>query len=180
LVLSIQSLTFTGIKIVIHAVMKKTQTKIKVITAILALVLVSATSFAQPVSTDSITALKQQKNVLELSKQINDRKLKLAKLENTVEQKTMDMQRTAEQAQKSANANAEAANDLSKDPQDKSLARKANKAAGNAKADARHARIAAGDLADLKKDIESLKDKIAKDEAKLASMQALNPPASQQ
>lgn len=150
--------------------MKKTLTKTKAIAGTLVFMLLSATIFAQAVTKDSITSLKQQKSVLELSKQINDRKLKLAKLENTVEEKTMDMERTSNRAQKSADANAEAANNLSKDSQDKNLARKANKAAGNAKSDARHARIAADNLADLKKEIESLKDKIAKDEAKLATM----------
>jgi hypothetical protein len=138
--------------------------------------LVSITILGQAVSADSITVLKQQKEALELGKQINERKLKLAKLENTLEQKTRDMQKASENAQKSANANAEAASNLTTDAQDKKLARKASKAASEAKSDSRHARIAADNLDDLKKDIESLRGKIASDEAKLASMPVTNMP----
>jgi DNA repair exonuclease SbcCD ATPase subunit len=156
--------------------MKKINNKIKGIVGMIAAMLVSATIFGQAVSADSITVLKQQKDALELGKQINERKLKLAKLENTVEQKTQDMQKAAEQAQKSANANAEAASNLSNDAQDKKLARKASKAASEAKSDSRHARIATDNLDDLKKDIESLKSKIASDESKLASMPATSSP----
>jgi DNA repair exonuclease SbcCD ATPase subunit len=152
--------------------MKKIYIKIKGLAVIIAALLVSTTIFSQAVSTDSIAILKQQKETLELSKQINERKLKLAKLENTVEEKTRDMDKATMEAQKSANTNAQAATNLSNDSQDKKLARRAKKDAKEAKSDSKHARIATNNLDDLKKDIESLKNKIAADEAKLALMPA--------
>ena len=64
--------------------------------------------------------------------------------------------------------NKEAAAKLSDDAQDKKAAKRARKAASNAEHKAKAARSAVDDLADLNKDIESLKSKIAEDEAKLA------------
>ena len=120
------------------------------------------------VSGDSLQSLKQQKESLELSKKINDNKMKLAKLENTLNAKTAEMESTASSAQRSADDNSTAAAKLGNDPQDKKLARQAESSGDDAKKNAKRARIAADRLADLKKDIQSLKSKIAEQEAKLA------------
>jgi len=120
------------------------------------------------VSGDSLHSLKQQKQSLELSKKINDNKLKLAKLENTLDKKTMDMESTTTGAQRAADDNAKAAAKLSSDSQDKKLARQAETSADNAKKSAKRARVANDDLTHLKDEIQTLKNKIADDEAKLA------------
>ena len=136
--------------------------------AIIAVMMASTTTlFSQVVTPDSIKVLKQQKNTLQLNKQINERKLKLAKLENKVEQKTREMLKAKEVAQKSANENVKGASNLSSNSQNKRLARKAKKAARMAKRDSRRARIANENLENLKKEIESLKYKIADDETRL-------------
>ena len=132
------------------------------------ILLASAAGIAQ-VSSDSISSLKQQKQSLELSARINERKIQLAKLENTLDKKTHEAESATAAARRAADDNAEAASKLAGDSQDKSLARKAEKAGDAAKKSAKHARIAADNLAELKKDIESLKGKISDDEAKLAT-----------
>ena len=137
------------------------------ITATVGLIL-SIAATAQ-VSKDSMNILKQQKQSLELSSKVNDQKMKLARLENLVDKKTREMESTAADAQKAADDNAEAANKLSGDAQDKTLARRAEKAGNEARKSAKRARSAADDLSGLKKDIESLKNKIADDEARLAA-----------
>lgn len=134
---------------------------------VMAIMMVSVTVSAQVVSKDSISSLNQQKDALKISKRLNDNKLKLAKLQNEVPGKTADVQRTAEQAQKSAIENQTAANNLASSPQDKALARRADNAGSQAKKDARRARSAADDLQSLNKDIENLQKKIADDQQKL-------------
>ena len=131
------------------------------------LLLVSVVASAQ-VSGDSIHSLKQQKQSLELSKKINDNKMKLAKLENTLDKKTLEMESTTTGAQRAADDNAGVAAKLSNDSQDKKLAKQAETSADNAKKSAKRARVANDNLTNLKKDIETLKNKIADDEAKLA------------
>ena len=71
------------------------------------------------------------------------------------------------QAQKSANANTDAANKLSDDPQNKRLARKADNKASDAKSEARYARKEERRLDNLNKDIRDLKNKIADEELKM-------------
>jgi hypothetical protein len=115
------------------------------------------TTMAQKVNTDSLKSVSK----------ISADQLKLAKLQNQVEEKTKDKQETSEQAQKSANDNTEAANKLSSNPQDKGLARKADRSASSARSDAKKARKAADRLNDLNKDIQDLKEKIAKEQSKL-------------
>jgi len=131
------------------------------------LLLVSVVASAQ-VSGDSIHSLKQQKQSLELSKKINDNKMKLAKLENTLDKKTLEMESTTTGGQRAADDNAGVAAKLSNDSQDKKLAKQAETSADNAKKSAKRARVANDNLTNLKKDIETLKNKIADDEAKLA------------
>jgi len=127
-------------------------------------------AFAQAVSTDSISVLKNQKEGLVISKRINDNKLKLAKLENSVEKETQDMQATKDESQKSADDNGKAADRLTGDAQNKKLAGDASKSAKEAKRDAKKARKASASLENLKKDIASLKSKIAADESRLSAI----------
>jgi hypothetical protein len=138
------------------------------------LIFLSASVSAQAVSRDSISILKQQKENIVISKRINDNKLKLAKLENTVEKKTMEVQTTGAEAQKSANENGQAADKLTNDAQDKKLASDASKKAKEAKHDAKEARKANANLESLRKDIETLKSKIASDESRLVASSDMN------
>ena len=116
--------------------------------------LISLSISAQVVSKDSINNLKQQKDALEVSKKLNENKLELAKLENELEAKTREKEKTAEQAQKSADDNNKAAEKLANNAQDKSLSRKASKAASGARKDAKRARKASDDLDKLTKNID--------------------------
>jgi chromosome segregation ATPase len=127
------------------------------------------------VSADSLASLKQRKQYFELNSRVNEHKLQLARLENSVEKKSRDAVQAADDARKAAEENADAANRLNHDPQDKSKAKKARKAAHSAEHKAKEARRAADDLDDLKKNIESLKNKIAEDEAKLTSLPGAAP-----
>lgn len=133
-----------------------------------AIVLFTLPGFTQ-VSSDSVNLLKQQKQSLALSSKINERKLQLAKLENSIPSKTQEAESTAKQAQEAANESADAAAKLTNDSQDKKLSKRARKSAQYAERCARKARNAADDLASLKKDIELLRNKIAEDETKLSA-----------
>jgi len=113
-------------------------------------VLFSITGFAQ-VNTDSLA----------LVAKISDYQLQLGKLQNTLAKKTNDKRNDSAVAQQSANANSTAANTLSANPQDKTDARRANNAAGNAKGDARRARNSSDRLDDLNKSILDLQNKIS-------------------
>jgi len=141
---------------------------------LLAILLFRFAGYTQ-VSADSVAALKQQKQYFEINSRINDHKLQLEKLENSVEKKSRDAVQAADDARRAAEENADAANRLNNDSQDKSKAKKARKAAHNAERKAKQARKAADDLDDLKKNIESLKNKITEDEAKLTSLPAPAP-----
>jgi homoserine dehydrogenase len=136
---------------------------------------ITVAGFGQ-VSSDSVSSLKQQKQSLELSSKINANKIQLAKLENNLEKKTHEMETTSEDARKAADENAEAAAKLSSDPLDKALARRAENAGDAARKSAKRARAAVDNLADLKKNIELLRSKIADDEAKLVQNPVVPPP----
>ncbi|MCW3116791.1 MAG: hypothetical protein JWM28_873 [Chitinophagaceae bacterium] len=143
-----------------------------------AALMILTTATTQVVSKDSMNMLKQQKETLDLHQQLNDSKLKLAKLENSLERQSADMVKAQEEAQKSADANAEIANRLSADASDRKLARKAKKAARSAERYARQARQEAGNLESLQKDIDSLKKQIAGYEEKLASLPSVREPVT--
>jgi hypothetical protein len=123
---------------------------------VIACVSVSAQS-AQKINTDSLS----------LVARISADQLKLAKLQNTVEEKTRDKQDQATTAQQSADKNKTAADRLSDDPMDKTQARKADNAASDAKSDSKKARKASDRLKDLNKNIADLKAKIAEEQEKL-------------
>ena len=132
--------------------------------------LLSVQLSAQVVSKDSISTLNEQKHALKIGKDLNEQKIKLTKLENQLAVKTRLVDKTAEQAQISADKNGTAADRLTEDAQDKKKASRANNSARHAQHDAKKARKAYDDLENLNKDIESLKSKIADDEIKLASI----------
>ena len=70
----------------------------------LGLVLLAFPLTAQVVSKDSLSNLREQKQMLEISKRLNENKMQLAKLENEREEKMMEVSQTSENAQKSADA----------------------------------------------------------------------------
>ena len=137
-----------------------------------ALVLTVFSLNAQAVSKDSISTLKTQKEIALLTAKLNEQKIKLASLENSLNGKLESEQRARDRAQESADANSKIASRLSEQAHDKKIARKAKKAAKSAKKDAKKLRKASAGLEALQRDITSLKKKIADDEAKLQSMGA--------
>jgi hypothetical protein len=116
----------------------------------------------------SVVAQKTNTDSLKLVAQISADQLKLGTLQNMIEQKTKNKQQAATNAQTSANNNADAAEKLTTDPDDKKLAKKADSKAGVAKSDSRKARQESGKLDDLNKAIMDLKTKIAVEQAKLS------------
>ena len=64
--------------------------KIKYILSTAVVLAISISLSAQLVSKDSINSLKQQKEALKVGKELNEKKLKLAALQNSVEKKTQE------------------------------------------------------------------------------------------
>lgn len=129
---------------------------------------------AQAVTQDSINVLNNEKSRLKVEKSLNENKLKLAKLENQVAERTANVQSTGEASQKAANDNQEAANILSSDSQDKGKAKTAKKAARYAEKRAKDARKALDQLDELNSDIEKSRKKVQEDEQKLAALGVAN------
>ena len=115
----------------------------------------------------AVSAQKANTDSLSLVAKISANQLKLGKLQNQVEQQTKNKQEALEQAQRSANENADAAGRLSYNPDDKKLARKAGNKANEARNDSRNARKEASRLDKLNRDIKDLQYKIANDQVKL-------------
>ncbi|HEV2353587.1 MAG TPA: hypothetical protein VGR89_05055 [Puia sp.] len=109
---------------------------------------------------------------IEKQARIGEDSAKLARLMAMVPQYEKDKQNAADQAQQSADANKSAADKLSNDPQDKKLAKKADKAASLARSDARKAREASDKLDDLNKEIKKLTRELEKEQAKLQKYEA--------
>src|SRR5579863_3601287 len=112
----------------------------------------------------------QQVNIdsLSLIAQIGQDQLELGKLQNMVYQKTMNKEGAALKSQSSANDNADAAEKLSNDPDNKKLANDASNKAGDAKSDAKNSRKQSGKLDDLNQKIMDLKTKINGEQYKLS------------
>ena len=134
---------------------------------------ISSTISAQVVSKDSINTLKDEKKIIELTGEINTQKLKLADLENSLTNKLKEKEKQTNQAQEYADANSKVASDLSDNPNNKKLARKAKTAAKNAKKQGKQARRSDNSLKGLENDIESLKNSIESNEKKLAAQQSV-------
>ena len=141
--------------------------KKKVMIGVVGLVFTGFFASAQVVSRDSIGMLKAQKEAIAVSKKINEDKIKLAKLENQVAEKTEKVKLTAEKAQISANENEIAARNLSDDAQNDAMAGTAGKRAKEAERNARNARKAVSDLDKLNKEIQEIKLQISQNESKL-------------
>lgn len=117
----------------------------------------SLTVSAQQINTDSLSHVSK----------ISEYQLKRAKLQNTVDQTIRDKQDAASQVQRSADQNSREASRLSSDPQNKTLARKADNAASDAKRDSKRSRKANEKLDNLNKQIGKLNKQIAEEQAKL-------------
>ena len=124
---------------------------------IVGLAVCSLTVSAQQINTDSLSHVSK----------ISEYQLKRAKLQNTVEQTTRDKQDAASKVQNSADQNSQDASRLSNDPQNKTLARKADNSASDAKRDSRRSRKANDKLDDLNKQIIKLDTQIAEEQSKL-------------
>ncbi|GGB79587.1 porin family protein [Dyadobacter sediminis] len=121
---------------------------------------------AQGVSKDSINMLNQQKEAIEISKKLNEKRIELAKLENELTEKTSKANQAAQEAQNAAAENEDLANRLRNDAKNKDLANQANKSAKQAEKSSKNARKAAEDVEDTNKKIESLRKEIAEEESK--------------
>lgn len=101
--------------------------------------------------------------------------LKLNDLQVQLEQRVKIKQEAMEKAQRSANENAAAADKLSNNPRHKRLAKKADKKAGEARKDAKDARIEAGKVDKLNKTIRAAQKRIAKNQGKLNKLRNRTP-----
>lgn len=117
----------------------------------------------------SVAAQKANVDSLKLVAQISQDQLKLGKLQNMVDQKILNKQTAAVDAQNSASDNVRSAEKLNADPDNKKLASDANNKASDAKRDASKSRKEAQRLDDLNKNITELKSKIAVAQAKLSA-----------
>ena len=124
----------------------------------------------QAVSRDSIDNLNKNVAKSEAEKQLNVKKLKLASMENSLAGKRKNMEDCQREAQESANYNAEIANKLSSDPDNRRLARKSRKAAKASEKKARASRSATQDYNDLQHQIEDARKKIQESEEKLKQL----------
>jgi hypothetical protein len=113
---------------------------------------------AQQVNIDSLTLIAQ----------ISQDQLELGKLQNMIYQKTLNKEGAALKSQSSANDNADAAQRLTNDPDNKKLANDASNKAGDAKSDAKNSRKQTGKLDDLNQKIMDLKTKINGEQYKLS------------
>jgi hypothetical protein len=116
----------------------------------------------------SVIAQKANVDSLKLVAQIGQDQLALGKLQNQVQQKTINKQNATIDAQNSASNNANAAEKLNADPTNKALANNASNSASDAKSDARKSRKDSVKLDDLNKNIMQLKSKIAEEQYKLS------------
>src|SRR4051812_43543652 len=106
--------------------------KLKCITLLSGLFMISSTTFAQTVSTDQINGIKNDTRMLRIAIAINDQKLELAKLQNQVSEKTEDVDKAAKASQSAADVNQNNATILNNDDLDKKKAHKARKSAQSA------------------------------------------------
>lgn len=153
--------------------------KPRLATHMLAAMLFSAPAFSQVVPQDSLQVLQDQKKAIELSKEVNDRKIKLAEKQKELEEKRIEAQQNAQKAQASADANTRVAGELTGNPQDKKLSRKATNAAKDAQRDAKNARKASDSVEKLSKDVADLQKEIQEKEQQLTSEGRIALPVAQ-
>jgi hypothetical protein len=129
------------------------------LTPILAFMLVAFTSAsAQTGNIDS----------LNMATKISVDSSRLLMLQHKLADATIDKQAADANAQEQASQNANAAGDLSSDPDSKKLARKANREAGQAMSAAKKARKAGDEVTSLSRDIEKQKNLLARDQSKMS------------
>lgn len=119
---------------------------------------------------DSMALAKQQVQITKLETDLSERKMKLAKTENSLKLATERHSEAEEKAARSAADNAKLADKLRNDPTDKRLSRKARKSARSAERYAKKARKAKSSMEGLSDDAEKYRKRIATDEKKLADM----------
>lgn len=107
------------------------------------------------------------KRIGKLQAKISQDSTKLVKYESMISSYEEQKGETAAAAQASANDNKKAAGRLTDDPQNKRLARQANKAASNAAKDSKKARLAAEKLDRLNRNIKQLNEQLANESAKM-------------
>jgi hypothetical protein len=130
--------------------------KLSLITA--GLVAFSLAASAQKINTDSLSIVSK----------ISEYQLKMAKLQNSVQQTTYNKQDAAVKVQNSADKSSQDANRLNNDPQNKQLAKTSDNAASDARADSKAARKANRKLDDLNKEISVLNGKITDQQTRLS------------
>lgn len=125
-----------------------------------------------------ISASAQNGNVdsLNLATKISVDSSKLLMLQHKLADALVDQQTADANAQEQASHNADAAGDLSADPDSKKLARKANRDAGQAMSAAKKARKAGDEVTSLNRDIEKQKNLLTRDQSKMSRYtMAVNP-----
>lgn len=136
----------------------------------LLIVTMTAGLMAQESPKDSVERVKQQQRIGEITKQLNDRKEKLTKMEIELLEETKDKEKAINEAQESADKNRQAAVKLSNDAEDRKKAKKAEKYSDEARRDGKKARRASKNLEEIEKDIKLLKKRIAEDEKTLSDL----------
>lgn len=114
-----------------------------------------------------ISGQQLKKDSLSLVSEIYRNQLKLGKLLSQLEQKSNKKQDASEKAKNSANKDSTAADELSDEPDNKKLARKAKNTAHDARKDSMNAITESETLDKLHGDIQSLKHRIENNQAKL-------------
>jgi len=105
---------------------------------------------------------------LNLATKISVDSSKLLMLQHKLADAKVDQQAANANAQEQASQNADAAGDLSADPDSKKLARKANRDAGQAQSAAKKARKAGDEVTSLSRDVEKQKNLLARDQSKMS------------
>lgn len=121
---------------------------------------------------DSAALAKAEKQKVTIETRLKSNQEKLARLEQELIEKQAARDKAVTQAEESADENRRLAVQLSNDPSNKKKARRADNASGDARKDAKRARIATSNLQDVENDIKSIKKKIAEDEKRLNTMSA--------
>ena len=130
--------------------------KLSLITA--GLVAFSLAASAQKINTDSLSIVSK----------ISEYQLKMAKLQNSIQQTTYNKQDAAVKVQNASDKSSQDAARLDNDPQNKQLAKTSDNAASDARKDSKAARKANRKLDDLNKEISVLNGKITDQQTRLS------------
>lgn len=144
----------------------------------LAVMLFSASSFSQVMSQESSQVLNYQKKAIENSMEVNDKKIKLSEKQKELAEKRTEMEQNAQKAQASADLNTQVAGQLTANPQDKKLSKRATNAAKDAQRDAKNARKTSDSVEKLSKEVEDLQKEIQEKEQELAAAGGMPAPVA--